>query len=91
MDICWFLKIKTTSIEDSISSKSTENILQDKDEENVNVKRNWNKKGLEQNVLRNETLYLLEKKSSDDEKFECVYHRILDSSFNYPAKQYKDL
>ena len=91
MDICWFLKIKTTSIEDSISSKSTENILQDKDEENVNVKRNWNKKGLEQNVLRNETLYLLEKKSSDDENFECVYHRILDNSFNYPAKQYKDL
>ena len=91
MDICWFLKIKTTSIEDSISSKSTENILQDKDEENVNARRNWNEKGLEQNVLRNETLYLLEKKSSDDEKFECVYHRMLDNSFNYPAKQYKDL
>ena len=62
MDIYWFLKIKTTSIEDSISSKSTENILQDKDEENVNVRRNWNKKGLKQNVLRNEILYLLEKK-----------------------------
>ena len=62
MDIYWFLKIKATSIEDSISSKSTENILQDKDEENVNVRRNWNKKGLKQNVLRNEILYLLEKK-----------------------------
>ena len=40
MDIRKFLKRKTTSSDDSVTSKSTENISWDKDEENINVSTN---------------------------------------------------
>ena len=33
---------------------------------------------------------MLDKKPSENEKFECIRQRIPDNSFNYPAKQYKD-
>ena len=42
MDIPKFLKRKTTNSDDSVSSKSTEKISHDKDEQNVNVSTNWN-------------------------------------------------
>ena len=33
---------------------------------------------------------MLDKKPSDNEKFECIRHHITNNSFNYRVKQYKD-
>ena len=90
MDIHRFLKRKTTSSDDSLSSKSTEKISWDKDEENINICTNWNNKGVEEDGLINGIFYLLDKKPSDNEKFECIRHRIPHNSFNHLVKQYKD-
>ena len=87
MDICKFLKRKTTSSDESVSAKSTEKISQDKDKENINVITSCNNEGIEKDGLSNDIFYLLEKKLPDNKKFECVRHRIPDNSFNYPAKQ----
>ena len=86
MDIRKFLIRKTTSSDDSVSSKSTEKISQDKDEENINVSTNWNNEGVEEDGLSNDIFYLLDKKPSDNEKFECIRQRIPGNSFNYAAK-----
>ena len=61
MDNCKFLKRKNTSIDDSVSSKSTKNILWDRDKENINVSTNWNNEGVEEDGLSNEIFYLLDK------------------------------
>ena len=47
MDICKFLKRKTASSDESVSSKSTEKISQDKDKENINVITSCNNDGIE--------------------------------------------
>ena len=90
MDNCKFLKRKNTSIDDSVSSKSTKNILWDRDKENINVSTNWNNEGVEEDGLSNDIFYLLDKKPSDNEKFERIRHRIPDNFFNYLAKQYEN-
>ena len=90
MDIRKFLKRKTTSSDDSVCSKITEKILQNKDEENINVSANSNNKGVEEGGISNDIFYLLDEKLSDNYKFECIRHRVPDNSFNYPAKQYED-
>ena len=51
MVISKFLKRKTASSYDSVSSKSTEKISWDKDEENINVITNCNNKGIEEDFL----------------------------------------
>ena len=63
MDIPKFLKRKTTNSDDSVSSKSTEKISHDKDEQNVNVSTNWNNEWIEEDGLSNEIFYLLDKKA----------------------------
>ena len=90
MDICKFLKRKTASSDNSVSSKSIEKIPQDKDEENINVTTNWNNEEVEEDGLSNDIYHLLDKQPSNNEKFECIRHRMPDNSFNYLAKQYKD-
>ena len=64
MDIWKLLKRKTTSSDDSISSKTTEQISQGKDEESINVSRNRNNEGVETDGLRNDIFYLLDRKPS---------------------------
>ena len=51
MAIRKFLKRKTTSSYASVSSKSTEKISWDKDEENINVITNFNNKGVEEDFF----------------------------------------
>ena len=80
---------KTTSSDNSISSKNTEKIWQDKDEENINVRINWDNEGVEEDGSSNDIFYLLDKSPSDNEKFECIHYHIPDNSFNYLAKQCK--
>ena len=63
MDIHKFLKRKTTSTDDSLSSKSTEKISWDKDEENINICTNWNNKGVEEDGLIN-GIFLLVKQET---------------------------
>ena len=75
MDIRKSLKRKTTSSDDSVSSKSAGKISWDKDKENINVSTNWNNKGVEEDGLSNDIFYLLDKKLSDNEKFQCIRHR----------------
>ena len=64
MDIWKLLKRKTTSSDDSISSKTTEQISQGKDEENINVSGNRNNEGVETDGLSNDIFYLLDRKPS---------------------------
>ena len=85
-----FLKRRTTSSDDSVSSKSSERIWWDKDVENVNFSTNWNNEGVEENRLSNGIFQLLDKKLSHSEKFVCIRHCIPDNSFNFLAKQYRD-
>ena len=72
MDIWKLLKRKTASSDDSISSKTTEQISQGKDEENINVSRNRNNEGVETDGLSNDIFYLLDRKPSDNEKFAYI-------------------
>ena len=44
--MCKFLYRETTSSDNSVSSKSTEKILQDRDEENIKLRKIWNSKGV---------------------------------------------
>ena len=67
MDICKFLKRKTTSSDDLVSSRSSKKISQDKDEEHINVSTTWNNEGVDEGGLRNGIFYLLDKKPSDNE------------------------
>ena len=90
MDILKFPKRKTTSSDNSVSSKSTEKISWDKDEENINISTNWNNEEVDEHGLNNDIFHLLDKKPSDNEEFECIRHHIPDNFFNYPAKQNKD-
>ena len=57
MDIHKFLKRKTTSSDDSVSSKSSERIWCDKDVENINFRTNWNNEGVEEDRLSNGIFY----------------------------------
>ena len=76
----WIFAKKTTSSDNSISSKNTEKIWHDKDEENIKV---------EEDGSSNDIFYLLDKSPSDNEKFECIPCHIPDNSFNNLAQQYK--
>ena len=87
--MCKFLYRETPSSDNSVSSKSTEKILQDKDEENIKLRKIWNSKGV-QDGLSNDIFYLLDKKASDNEKVEYICHCIPGNSFNYLPKQYKE-
>ena len=62
MDILKFLKRKTTSSDNSVSSKSTEKISWDKDEENINISTNWNNEEVDEHGLNNDIFHLLDKK-----------------------------
>ena len=67
MNISKFLKRKTTSCYASVSSKSTEKVSWDKDEENINVITNCNNKGVEEDGSGNLILNLLDKTPSDND------------------------
>ena len=53
------------SCENSVSSKSTEKISQNKDEENINLSTIWNKEGVKDG-LSTDMLYLSDKKKTSD-------------------------
>ena len=57
MGIHKFPKRKTTSSDDSVSSKSSERIWWDKDIENINFSTNWNNEGVEEDRLSNGIFY----------------------------------
>ena len=57
MGIHKFPKRKTTSSDDSVSSKSSERIWWDKDVENINFRTNWNNEGVEEDRLSNGIFY----------------------------------